>query len=86
MPTVATLPGGIRVVQHQVDHNPPHFHVMQAADEVEILIAELTDYRGSINRSALHDVLIWARDHQAELALNWVLALAGIRVRSIPVP
>lgn len=50
---------------------------------MEILIAELQPYRGARNKSALSDVLRWARDHQAELALNWVLAMANLRVMSI---
>lgn len=86
MPKVADLPGKLRVCQFHKDHDPPHFHVQQGGMNTLISIADLQVLRGSLPSSDLVVVTQWARDHQAELALNWVLARAGLDLRDIPYP
>jgi hypothetical protein len=86
MATVADLPREIRVCQFYNDHDPPHFHVRQAGANVLIRIADLTVLRGAMSSSDLLLVQEWARNHQAEQALNWVLARAGLDVWEIPYP
>ncbi len=86
MPKVADLPGRLRVSQYHRDHDPPHFHVSQAGSDVLIAIADFTILRGSIRTSDLAVVKMWAARHQADLALNWVLARAGLELRDIEYP
>jgi hypothetical protein len=86
MPKVATLSGGVTIYQYYKDHSPPHFHAFRGDEEVLLQIADLGVEKGSIAAHALRDVQKWAGDHQAELALNWVFALAGLQLRSIAVP
>ena len=82
MPTVAQLPGAIRVHQYYADHNPPHFHVTQGGDEAVMTIAlPLEVIQGSLRPGALQDVTVWARDRRAALALNRVDALAGAHIQ-----
>jgi hypothetical protein len=50
--------------------------VWHAGDDTLIRIADLPIYRGSLAGGDLDSVRRWARTHQAELALNWVLAMA----------
>lgn len=86
MPLVCILPGGVRIEQYWKDHDPPHFHAIRASEEVLIRIADLSIYAGSLGQSALRDVMVWARDHRAALALNWVDARAGLTIERIPYP
>jgi hypothetical protein len=85
MATVANL-GSIRIEQRYGEHHPPHFHAIQGNEKVSIRIADLGIEKGSLNPGALRTVLTWARDHRAELALNWVDALAQQALQRIPVP
>jgi hypothetical protein len=84
MTTVANLPRKVSICQFHNDHDPPHFHVRQAGANILIRIAGLTVLRGSMSRSGLLLVRNRIRDHQAELALNWVLARAGLELWEIP--
>ena len=85
MPTVANIPGRIKIEQHYNDHNPPHFHAVQGDDEALIEIAmPLNVYAGSLKPGALKDVRDWATMHRATLALNWVDALAQAPLQRIP--
>jgi Domain of unknown function (DUF4160) len=86
MPKVADLARGATAHQYYRDHNPPHFHVEHAGQEVLIRIADLGVERGSIPSVVLQDAQTWAANHQAELALNWILAGAHLNIRSIPYP
>jgi len=86
MATIAHLPRRIQVCQFHKDHDPPHFHVRQAGANILIRIADLTVLRGSISRGDLLLVHARASNHQAELALNWVLARAGLDLREIGYP
>ena len=86
MPVVAYLPGKITMNQYYNDHFPPHSHVRHQGQETKIRIAELTVLAGPLSGSDLDEVLTWARDHQAALALNWVLAKAGMNLLDIPYP
>jgi hypothetical protein len=86
MPAVADLPGRLRVCQYYQDHDPPHFHVQRAEQDTLITIADFKVLRGTIAVSSLREVKEWALAHQAELALNWVLARAGLDMRDIPFP
>ena len=86
MPAVADLPGRLRVCQFYHDHDPPHFHVQRAGHDALITIADLRILRGTLSPSHLRQVRDWALAHQAELALNWVLAPAGLDMWDIPFP
>jgi hypothetical protein len=51
-----------------------------------IRIADLGIEAGTIPRADYAMVKAWALQHQAALALNWVLARAGIAVQKVPYP
>jgi hypothetical protein len=85
MPTVATLPGNIRIEQRYKEHHPPHFHAMQAGNEVSLQIAPAMGIlRGGLPANALADVRQWASTRRHWLALNWVDALAQATIQGIP--
>ncbi len=85
MPTVAQIAGSVRIEQRYGEHHPPHFHAIQGTDEIGIEIAlPFNVISGGLKRGALVDVLDWARDRRAALALNWVDALAQARIQRIP--
>jgi hypothetical protein len=86
MTTIARLAGNVVVKQFWNDHHPPHFHAFQAEHEALIQIADFAVYRGWLPPGALIDVVTWGRNHQAELALNWVLADAKLPMRRISSP
>jgi hypothetical protein len=86
MPTVARLPRDIKISLNYNNHDPPHFHVVRANGHVVFRIADFQLLRGSMSRSDLLFVTAWVRSHQAELALNWVLARAKFELREIPYP
>ena len=86
MPTVATMANGAKVCQYYKDHHPPHFHVVRGEDDAQIRIADFGIENGTISPADHTAVTTWGRIHQAELALNWVLAGAGLPIVSIPVP
>jgi len=62
---------GISIRMYFDDHNPPHFHAIYAAAEVEVGIDPLTVLRGRFPRRALGMVLEWGALHQQELLDNW---------------
>lgn len=86
MPVVAQMPGRIRVLLPYNDHDPPHFHVEGPGVAALLRLADLSLLRGSLGPRDLVMVRDWARAHQAELALNWVLARAKFDLREIPFP
>ena len=71
MPTIAIV-DGVKIQMFYNDHLPAHFDAILAGDEVLIAIGDLDVIRGSIPPAKLRRVMDWARDHQGELALNWV--------------
>jgi hypothetical protein len=71
MPTIAIV-DGVKIQMFYADHGPPHFHAVIGADEVLIAIRNLDVIRGSLPRARLRRVVAWARQHQGELALNWI--------------
>jgi hypothetical protein len=77
MVTVAQLSGSVRIEQRYGEHHPPRFHAIQGKDEVGIEIAlPFNVISGGLKKGALQDVLDWAQQRRAALALNWVDALA----------
>ena len=86
MPVVPHLPGRIRVILHINDHDPPHFHAERPGAAVQIRIADLSVLRGSLDPSDMLLLRSWARAHQAELAMDWVLARAKLDLWDIPYP
>lgn len=87
MPQICRFVTGVTIHQYYSDHNPPHFHAVDGDDEAQILIdASLGVLAGSLNRRTLADVVQWARDHRAELALNWVDAIAQLPLKKIRHP
>jgi len=71
IPTIAIV-DGVKIQIFYNDHVPAHFHAILADDEVLVAIASLDVIRGSLPPAKLRRVLAWARDHQGELALNWI--------------
>jgi Domain of unknown function (DUF4160) len=76
MPTVTVI-GGITIAIYFYDHNPPHFHAIQAENEILVEIARLVIFAGSAPAAMERTVLDWAANHQAELALCWARASSG---------
>ena len=62
---------GISIRMYFDDHNPPHFHAIYGAAEVEVAIDPLSVLRGRFPRRALGMVLEWTVLHQQELLDNW---------------
>jgi hypothetical protein len=85
MPNIALL-GSIKINMYHRDHSPPHFHAINGNDEALIRIADLGIERGTLPPNVLAVVRGWAANHQPELAMNWVLGLAGLPMRSIAFP
>ena len=71
---------------HRRDHDPPHFHAERTGREVQIKIADISVLRGMLEPSDMALLRHWAQAHQAELALNWVLARATLPLREKPFP
>jgi hypothetical protein len=86
MPTITRLPGDLRICQFYNDHDPPHFHVRRPGMDVEIRIADLAVLHGSIRPADLIVVKTWAGRHRAALALNWVMARAGLPMPEVLEP
>ena len=86
MPTVARGPHGIRIEQRYGEHPLPHFHAVQGNDDVMLRIADFGVEAGAISPVALAAAQSWAQGHQAELALNWVLATAQLPLKRIMWP
>lgn len=76
MPTIALI-DGIKIQIFYDDHAPPHFHATSGGDEVVIGISNLEIIQGSLPVAKLRRVLQWAGEHQADLALNWILCQDG---------
>lgn len=81
MPTIAVLDGGITIWIYYYDHDPPHFHAIQAEHEILVDIAHLavSHRRGRPSAAMERTVLSWANLRQAELALCWARAQSGQR-------
>jgi Domain of unknown function (DUF4160) len=71
MPTIAIV-DGVKIQMFYDDHAPPHFHAIIGGEEALIAIRSLDVLRGSLPPGNLRRVQAWARDHQGELALNWI--------------
>ena len=84
MPTVAQISGNVRIEQRYKDHNPPHFHAICGNDEASFSIALPVQVTvGSLSPGAERDVIDWATERRAALALNWVDALAQNPIQRI---
>jgi len=79
MPTVAVIGGGVRIAIYYNDHDPPHFHAIQAGHEILVEIARLAVFAGSAPAAMERAVLDRAAQHQAELALCWARAQSGVK-------
>ncbi len=71
MPTIAIV-DGVKIQMFYDDHYPAHFHAIIGGSEMLIAIRSLDVIRGSLPPAKQRRVLAWAREHQAELALNWI--------------
>jgi hypothetical protein len=71
MPTIAVV-DGVKIQMFYEDHTPPHFHATIGGEEILIAILTLDVIRGSLPPAKHRRVLTWARQHQGELALNWL--------------
>ena len=71
MPAIAMV-DGVKIQMFYNDHTPPHFHATLGGDEVLIAISGLDVVRGSLPPASLRRVMAWAREHQGQLALNWI--------------
>ena len=62
MPTIAVT-DGITIAIYYNDHDPPHFHAMQAEHEILVEIARLTIFAGSAPVAMQRSVFSWAARH-----------------------
>ena len=76
MPTIAIV-DGVQIRMFHNDHTPPRFHAILGGHEVLITIHGLDVAGGSLPPAKQRRVLAWARDHQGELALNWMKCQDG---------
>ena len=76
MPTVAIV-DGIRIVIYFRDHDPPHFHAIQAEHEILVEIARLQVIGGACPAAMERRVIEWASRWQPELALCWARVRSG---------
>lgn len=76
MPTIAIV-DGVKIQIFFDDHTPPHFHAVLGGDEALIAIRTLDVIRGALPPATQRRVLEWARQHQGELALNWIRCQDG---------
>jgi hypothetical protein len=78
MPTIANLPGGIRIVMRYNEHPPPHFHAVQGGRLMRVVIATMQVMPFSTASATMaRTVLAWAANHQTELSVCWVRAESG---------
>ena len=71
VPTL-TIIDGMKIQMFYHDHGPPHLHARTGGEEVLLSISDLDVIWGSLSPARLQRLLAWAREHQAELALNWL--------------
>jgi hypothetical protein len=71
MPTIAIV-DGVKIQMFYGDHTPAHFHAIIGGQEMLVGIRTLDVMRGSLPPATQRRVLAWAREHQGELALNWI--------------
>ena len=71
MPIIAIV-DGVQIRMFHNDHVPPHFHAILGGDEVLITIRSLDVIRGALPVAKQRRIMEWAREHQGELALNWI--------------
>jgi hypothetical protein len=90
MPTIARLPNGVKIRMYYNDHGDAHFHVEKPGEPtVRLRIADLQPLSGTVALPQAHVgvVVPWASNHQAELALNWIMARAGMGMNhGLPYP
>ena len=85
MAIVACIAGNVRIAMYHKDHGPPHFHAIDGNDEALFTIAApIKAFQGKLKPGAERDVIDWATDRRAALALNWVDALAKLPIQRIP--
>ena len=59
------------------EHNPPHFHVVNAEWEASIRISDFGVMAGRLPPRQLGEVIEWAAIHQNELMQEWDNMRAG---------
>ena len=85
MPTVAQLPGNVRIEQRYREHNPPHFHAICGDDEASFSIAlPIKSIKGKLKLGAEQDIVTWAEEKRPYIALNWIDAMANAKIQRIP--
>jgi hypothetical protein len=57
------------------DHAPPHFHAIYGEHEAEYDISAVAPIAGQLPHRARRLVEEWAAQHQAELLVDWNLAI-----------
>jgi hypothetical protein len=65
---------GLRVFINWDDHNPPHFHVEYAGEEMLVRIDDAEPIEGDLPSRQKKLILGWAVLHRDELMENWALA------------
>lgn len=74
---------GIVIYRYFQDHNPPHFHAMDAEDEALVRIDTGEILRGQLPATARNLVEQWRRLHVDELASNWARAQEPVALMSV---
>jgi hypothetical protein len=54
------------------DRRPPHFLIVGANFQVQVQISNLSIFAGKARAILIAEALIWAEEHQDELALKWI--------------
>lgn len=75
---------GIAIYMYYRDHAPPHFHAIYGKNEAAIEIATGAVMAGKIPRRAAKLVEEWLAQHQAELQIDWDLAMTGQPLNPVP--
>jgi hypothetical protein len=70
VPRISTF-YGIVISMYHSDHPPPHFHAWYSGHKAEFKISAPALIAGKLPPRAERLVLEWARQHVAELLVNW---------------
>ncbi len=72
MPKIKSV-SGFDLYIYADDHNPPHFHAVNAERQVLISIENPRIIAGKVSQKTIADVIKWANDNQAFLMEKWLI-------------
>lgn len=60
------------IAMYANDHNPPHFHILgHDGREAEVLLRDFAIKKGTVDRRAVREALVWAEENQSLLKETW---------------